>query len=153
MLMKTTGMFRTSAVLIFVLLFIAQSAFAYVPVRISIKFIVDANGNRPTAGHLNTDAEINTEFNEGNRILAINFSEFRLELIEFYDLTGVSQYYTANATTNNCVNVGNLRSDATSNPSTYGWRNDAINIYINGGTSSACSNFPPNNDIILMNQW
>jgi len=147
------GFLTSLSALTVALIFVAQTAFAYVPIRISIKFIVDANGGRPTTGNLNTDEEINTEVDEANRILAENFSEFRIELLELYDLSGVSQYYSTDATANDCANVGNLRSDARSNPSTYGWRNDAINIYINGGTSSACSRFPSENDIILMNQW
>lgn len=146
-------MYKSMIAVIISLVFVAQSAFAYVPVRISIKWIVNASGDRSTTGNLNTDDEINTEVDEGNSILASNFSEFRLDLLELYDLAGVSQYYSTNATTSNCVNLGNLRSDAIANPATYGWRNDAINIYINAGPSSACSNFPPNNDIIFMNQW
>lgn len=126
------------------------TATAYVPVRISIKFILDAGGNRPATGNLNTDAEINAEVDWANTILADNMSELRMELIELVDLTGVSQYYDSNAIT---TNRDNLRSDAMSDPTTYLWRNDAINIYINGGTRAAISDFPPDNDIILMNQW
>lgn len=132
---------------------VAQSAFAYVPVRISIKFIVDVNGNRPATGNLNTDAEINAEVDWASTILAGVLSEHRVDLLELYDLTGVSQWYNVSSTFNNCQNVTALRNAAVASPATYGWRNDAINIYINGhATSSACSNFPPNNDIILMSQ-
>jgi len=151
--MKRPALYKLLISVMISLSFVAQSAFAYVPIRISIKWIVDATGSRSTTGNLNTDNEINAEVDAGNSILASNYSEFRLEVLDLYDLSGVSQYYSTNATTNNCVNVGNLRTDAVSNPAAYGWRSDAINIYINGGASSACSNFPPDNDIIFMNQW
>ena len=144
------------ALVIAILLFmsIGQSALAataYVPVRVSIKFILSSTGSRPATGRLNTDAEINAEFDWGNTILADNrnMSEFRLERIQFLDLAGVSQYYSSSA---NSTNRDNLRADAMANPATYLWRTDAINIYINGGTGSAISKFPPDNDIILMNQ-
>lgn len=132
---------------------IAQSvsaAIAYVPVRISIKFILDKNGNRPLIGNLNTDVEINADVNAGNTILGENISEFRLEFLELVDLAGVSQWYTADATG---TNWDNLRTAATNNPSTYRWRNDAVNIYITAGAKGGISNFPPNNRMILMNQW
>ncbi|MHC4641991.1 MAG: M43 family zinc metalloprotease [Planctomycetota bacterium] len=144
------------ALVIAILLFmtIGQSALAataYVPVRISIKFILSSTGSRPATGRLNTDEEINAEFDWGNTILADsrNMSEFRIEKIQFVDLPGVSQYYSSSATS---TNRDNLRADAIANPTTYKWRTDAINIYINGGTSSAIGKFPPDNDIILMNQ-
>jgi len=143
------------ALVIAILLFmsIGQSALAataYVPVRVSIKFILSSTGTRPAFGNLNTDEEILGEFDWGNTILSSNKSEFRLDRIQFVDLAGVSQYYTASATS---TNRDNLRADAIANPTTYLWRTDAINIYINAGTGSAISKFPPDNDIILMNQY
>lgn len=128
---------------------------AYVPVRVSIKFIVDSSGNRPTTGRLNTDDEITAEFNEGVAILRENMSEFTLVNIEggIVDLTGVSQWYTTTvASPNGGTNRDALRDAAIADPATYLWRDDAINIYINAGTSSAISDFPPTNNIILMNQ-
>lgn len=152
--MKRSGIYIRSCVIFMLILFIAQSALAYVPVRISIKFILDASGNRPTTGNLNTDAEINSEVDWGNTILRDNFSEFRLEELELIDLSGVSQWYNTTAGGNQGpTNRDNLRAAAIADPTTYHWRTDAINIYINGGPSSAISKFPPDNDIILMNQW
>ena len=128
----------------------AAIAHATVPVRVSIKFILDANGNRPTFGMLNTDAEIVAELREGNSILAAAGSEFRIDELELTDLPGVPFFYGLQATE---ASRNTLRAVALANPPLLRWRNDAINIYINGGTSSAISQFPPDNDIILMNQW
>lgn len=127
----------------------ALAATAYVPVRISIKFILSSGGSRPATGNLNTDAEINGEFDWGNTILTSNMSEFRIEKIQFLDLAGVSQHYNKTASS---ANRDALRADAIASPGTYLWRTDAINIYINGATGSAIGKFPPDNDIILMNQ-
>ncbi len=148
--MKLQQIYARSVLLAIVLVLAAATAHAYVPVRISIKFILDANGNRPATGNLNTDAEINAEFDAGIDILRNVLSEFRIYRTELVDLSGVSQYYSAAA---NSTNRDNLRADAISNPTAYLWRTNAINVYINGGTSSAISKFPPDNDIILMNQW
>lgn len=149
--MKLQQIYARSVLLAVVLtLATYAAAHAYVPVRISIKFILDANGNRPATGNLNTDAEINAEFDAGIDILRNVLSEFRIYRTELVDLYGVSQYYSVTA---DPTNRDNLRSDAISNPATYLWRTNAINVYINGGTGSAISKFPPDNDIILMNQW
>lgn len=125
-----------------------QEVSAAVPIRISIKFIVDANANRPTTGRLNTDTEILNEVKDGLSILRENITEFVIDELELYDLAGVSQWYAADA-----VLIGSLRTAATNAPATYDWRTDAINIYINAGSNSAYSNYPPDNDIIFMNQY
>ncbi|MBW8041488.1 MAG: hypothetical protein FVQ85_16025 [Planctomycetes bacterium] len=150
--MKWLLTYKKALVIAITLMLVGQSALAataYVPVRISIKFILSSGGNRPATGNLNTDAEINGEFDWGNTILASNMSEFRIEKIQFLDLAGVSQHYNKTASS---ANRDALRSDAMASPGTYLWRTDAINIYINGGTGSAIGKFPPDNDIILMNQ-
>jgi hypothetical protein len=120
-----------------------------VPVRLNIRFIVDANGNRPAAGRLNTDAEIIAEFDAGNDILTGLLSEFQLQRFALSNLTGVSQWYNTECTS---ANYDALRAAAIAAPATYGWRSDAINIYINAGASSARSGFPPDNEMIFMNQ-
>ncbi len=131
------------------LMFASGSSQAYVDVRVSIKFILDAGGNRPAFGQLNTDAEIDAEMDWANAILSGVKSEFRIREIQFVDLAGVSQWYSSSASG---TNRNNLRTAAQADPATYRWRTDAINIYINGGTGSAISDFPPNNNMILMNQ-
>lgn len=131
------------------LLGMAPAAMAQAPLRVSIKFILNASGNRPATGGLNTDEEINTELDEGNGILEENMTEFQLDVIEFVDLSGLSAYYSYGS---NATDRDNLRTAAMNDPTTFHWRTDAVNIYINGGTGSAISRFPPDNDIILMNQ-
>jgi hypothetical protein len=126
-------------------------ALASVPLRVSIKFILDANGNRPVSGNLNTNAEVNAEVDSGNSILRTTYTEDQIQLIEFVDLSGVSQHFTANIYNDTQFNA--LRTAAENDPATYHWRTDSINIYINGGAGSARGSFPPGNQYILMNQW
>ncbi len=151
--MKVPGKFYKPILLAMLLLFVALSALAEVPVRVSIKFILNAAGNRPSVGNLNTDTQIIAEFDAGESMLRQNLSEFSLHNMEGADtiveLDDVSQWYTS---ASDATNRDNLRAAAMADPTTYGWRSDAINIYINGGTNSAISKFPPDNDIILMNQ-
>lgn len=151
--MKAPGKFYRSIFLVILLFFVAQLALAEVPVRVSIKFILDVSDNRPSVGNLNTDAEINAEFDAGESILRQNLSEFSLHNVEGADtiveLDDVSQWYDS---ISDETNRDDLRAAAMANPTAYGWRTDAINIYINGGDGSAISKFPPDNDIILMNQ-
>ena len=138
--MKPARMKSAILCLVFVLVALASGlSHAYVPVRISIKFIVDANNNRPATGNLNTDAEINAEVSVGYEILSDVLSELRLQSIELVDVTGVQQWYTADATE---ANRDNLRTAAQANQPLYLWRTNAINIYINAGTGSAISDFP-----------
>ena len=66
-----------------------------IPVRLSFKFILDASGNRPATGHLNTDAEIDAQIAAGNGIFSRFISELRLEKLEVVDVAGVSQWYSA----------------------------------------------------------
>ncbi|MDD5435270.1 MAG: M43 family zinc metalloprotease, partial [Nitrospira sp.] len=118
--------------------------------RISVKFILDANGNRPAVGNMNTDTEIWNEINQGISILRDVITEYSIDTVEFVDLSGLSQWYSTSATS---TGRDAVRNAAIADQVTYHWRTDALNIYINGGTGSAISDFPPNNNMILMNQW
>lgn len=134
---------------LFMALILTGTANAQVPVRISIKYILNASDNRPALGNLATDEQIDAEVTAGINILAGVISEFSIDQIEFVDLTGLSKWYLTTATE---ANRDALRTAAQADPATYHWRTDAINIYITAGDSSAVSDFPPNNNIILMNQ-
>ena len=124
---------------------------AQVGVKISIKFILDQNGNRPATGNMNTDADIRFDVDQGTRILRDVITEFALDRIhEVIDLPGLSNpWFTATA---DIPTRDALRTAAIANPTAFSWRTDALNVYVNGGIGSAVSDFPPNNNIILVNQ-
>ena len=118
-----------------------------VPVRVSIKFICNASGDRPPTGNINTTAEVNEQIDRGNAIYLENELEFRIHLLEIRDVLGEEQYYDATLDERDAV-----RNAAIADPTTYYWRTDAVNMYITAGTSSARSDFPPNNNMVIVNQ-
>jgi len=118
-------------------------------VRLSFKFILNASGNRPGTGNINTDAEIEEQLARGNQIFANLISEFRYVDTEILEVSGQSAYYSNGATD---TERDQIRNAAIANPGTFFWRNNAINIYITGSSDSAISKFPPNNDIIILCQ-
>lgn len=130
------------------LMLYANTCLAEVPVRISVKFIVDANGNRPATGNCNTDAEINGQVNLGNSIFKNAISELSIDLLEIVDVPNISQYFNVGLD----PAITQLRQDALNNPTLYSWRNDAINIYVNGSGDGGIAILPSDNDIIMIAQ-
>lgn len=126
------------------------TAAADVPVRVSVKFIVDAGGNRPATGRFNTTAEVNAEADAGTDILRDMLSEHRIQITEIIDLpTTLSAWSTV---TVNATNRDAIRAAAVASPTTWSWQTNAVNVYVTGGAGSAISKFPPTNDIILFGQ-
>ena len=136
--------------LVTLLLAWTYTAAADVPVRVSVKFIVDAAGNRPATGSFNTTAEVNAEADAGTDILKDMLSEHRIQITEIIDLpTSLSGWST---TAVNGANRDSVRTAAMASPGTWSWRTNAVNVYVTGGAGTAVSKFPPNNDIILFGQ-
>lgn len=128
----------------------ASIATADVPIRVSIKFIVDVSGNRPATGNFNTTAEVNAEADAGNGILKDMISEHRILITEILDLP-----ISLSGWSNTSVNESNkdlIRATAMTSPATWSWRTNAVNVYVTGGSGSAYSSFPPINDVILFGQ-
>lgn len=117
--------------------------------RVSVKFILNANGNRPATGNCNTDAEVEAQIDLGNEVLEAYGRGYSLQLTEIVDLSGVSQWYSS---TINSANRDNLEAAAIASPTTYAWRSNAINIYINGDDGSGICSFPGSGAIIFLGQ-
>jgi hypothetical protein len=113
----------------------------------SFKFILDPNGNRPPdSGTLNTDTEVYAQIERGNTALAYNMSELRIQNIEIVDVSGISSWYNEDR-----GQLEALREAAIADPTLYAWRNDAINVYINGYFGGGRALYP-DNDIIIIGQ-
>lgn len=117
--------------------------------RVSVKFILDANGNRPASGSLNADAEVQAQIDLGNQILDAHGRGYRLRLTEIVDLSNVSQWFSVDVSDNF---KDALEAAAEASPSTYAYRSNAINVYINGDGGSGICSFPGTDDIIFLGQ-
>lgn len=132
-----------------------DTVIADVPVRISIKFFVDADGNHAGTGTYATNADMQDDVDWSNVVLAGMDSELRFEVTEMVDLpTSLSAYFTSST-----ADKLTIRSLAQADPATWSWRTNAINVYISGITKAAAgegadgsSTFPPDNNIIILMQ-
>lgn len=119
--------------------------------RVSVKIILDGQGNRPasTNGYnLDTNERIQGEFAQYNVILDRMGWGFRFHLDEIKELTGVSQWFNRQA--RNGTNRTELEIAAKANPSVYGYRSDAMNVYINNSSSGVAGpHVPLLGDVVL----
>jgi len=125
---------------------LASTASGQLEWRVSVKFILDANGNLPTNGTLTSHAAVNDQINDANQLLQRYGRGYQMRITEIVDLAGVSSWFDVQA--RNGANRAQLERDATSDPTTFAWRGDAINVYINNTSSAICS-LPPNRHIIF----
>jgi hypothetical protein len=131
------------------LCFGALPASAQIQWRLSVKFILDANGNRPATGIVTRDADVNAQINAANQVLANTGRGFRFAL-EILEVSGASQWFSVDS--RSTANKVALETAAIADPARYQFRNNAINIYINGDTNSGVCSFPGGGSIILVGQ-
>ena len=93
-------------------------------VRISVKHVLDSEGNRSN-GDYTEDSAIVAAIGDANTVLANNDSTWRLELLEIVDVPGICQYFDITGDQKK-----DMEDDAEADPSTYHWRFDVINIYV-----------------------
>ena len=127
------------------------AAQAQIEWRISVKFILDANGRRPPGGPMNSNAEVTNRINYANDIYRASGRGYQFRLTEIVDLAGVSQWFNADSTSGSVRN--GLSSAARNNTSTYAFRNNVINVYVNNSTNGGICSFPADGtDIIIVGQ-
>ncbi|OQW97250.1 MAG: hypothetical protein BWK77_02255 [Verrucomicrobia bacterium A1] len=131
------------------LLLSAGAEEASIPVRVSFKFILDSNSNRPPFGALCTDEDVWAQVNRANRVFSQNQSEFRIDVLEIGEVTNAFWWYAPPCDDEWTTDI--LLEQATENPSLYRWRTDAVNVYINNGCRLA-SLPAPWNTIVLLGQ-
>lgn len=126
----------------------APDALAQLELRVSVKMILDANGNRATNGNLMTDAQVRNFVQRANTILDATGRGYRYQLTEITNVAGISQWFTSDRT-----NSVALETAAEANKSLYLYRDNAINAYINGWDGTAVCSFPSDpeggNDILF----
>ncbi len=95
-------------------------------VRVSVKVVLDARGNPPPSGYFYQEWQIEDSIRSANEILARNGADWRLDLVEFTNAGGISQWYGPTT----CGAAHGIRDAAITNPALYQWRPDAINVYV-----------------------
>lgn len=134
------------------LTFPAPEALANIPFRVSVKFIVDADGNRPAVGTFNSTEDVNDKQARANDVLSNMLSELQMEITEIIDLPAALSTYDSTSIDPTGRNL--IRDLALADPDTWLWRTDAVNVYVIDGSGpfGAYSNRPPDNNIVLMGQ-
>ncbi len=131
--------------------------------RTSVKFILDAQGNRPTSGVITTDAQVQAYIDYGNEVLRKTGRGYQMKLETIEEVSGASAWFNISASgdgddTDETSDVKELE-DAVKDSLKHGnntflFRDDAINIYIVASNSQgSCPCFPAtDSDIIVLSQ-
>lgn len=138
------GIVRQLTLLLLMGACLSASATAEVRWRISVKFILDANGNRP-AGNVSTDQDVIAQFDRGRAALVGAQRGFDLELVEIIDVAGIEFLHESV--------LAEVVEDTVLGDSALGWRWNAINIYVTdgelGGQCSFSQGTPSEHTIII----
>jgi hypothetical protein len=105
----------------------ALEARAQIEWRVSVKFILDANGHRPSGGRIDTDQDVRDQVDAANRLIDPFGRGYRFALAEIVDLSGYSAYFNTDRETSS----SNLTVIANNNPASIVWRANALNFYVN----------------------
>lgn len=119
--------------------------------RLSVKYILDSDGNRPaTNNNLATDDQVRAQIELGNQILRRSGNEFQFELVEITEVANASDWFMVNARSS--TNRHDLQKAVLRDLQKYKFRFDAVNIYINGSSGSGNSAVYLPDQIILCGQ-
>jgi len=137
-----------------VLLLVQSKVHSQVTWRVSVKFINDANNNRPTNGTITNEAGVQAQIDFANTLPSFAGRGAQLDLVEVLDVFGATAWFNKDPSPSQ--NRQDLEAAATADPVRYHWRTDAINIYLNNQSAGGCS-FPGGGSIIFLgtsnNKW
>ena len=122
-----TGMWTFLRIVLCTVWLFALEARAQIEWRVSVKFILDANGNRPSGGIIDTDQDVRDQIDAANRLIDPFGRGYRFRLTEIVDLSGYPAYFSTDRETTS----SNLMVIATNNPASIAWRANALNYYVN----------------------
>src|SRR5436190_5563652 len=118
--------------------------------RVSVKFVLDGNDNRPASGPYRTNSQVQAAICTCNKLLARLQADWRLQLVEIVDVPGIAQqWYGSQTNPIPCSNEARdaMQAAALANPALFHWTNDAMNIYVMTGLEENCGGLrgPPGN--------
>lgn len=119
-------------------------------VRVSVKIMNDAAGQRPFDGYYRSEEQILTVFDECNATLAAMNADWRVELVEILDVRGKSQWFGPF----DCDLKREFEAHARADAANYFYRFDAINIYVISeltGCGGYCSIPSSGDEVIIIN--
>lgn len=125
--MKTLSLLRSSLFAALALGCSLPQAHAQIEWRVSVKFILDANGRRPSGGIIDTDQDLRDQVDAANRLIDPFGRGYRFALTEIVNLSGYSAYFNTDRETAS----SNLTVIANNNPASILWRANALNYYVN----------------------
>ena len=113
-------------------------AHAQIEVRASFKILLDANSAPPPAsGNFATDANIRATVDEANRLLTSFGRGYTFRVTEVTNLSGHADLLDTDCK----ETTAQIEAGVQTNPASYGWRNNAMNVYITRGADvgGACA--------------
>jgi len=94
-------------------------------VRLSVKFILDEDGDRPT-GHYEDLTDVRDAVREANTGLRTSGICWRFQLVDLLDVTGASEFFVVSS----ADEMWSLEAEAMLDPAKFKWNPNAINIYV-----------------------
>ena len=126
---------------------------AVIKIRVSIKFILDKNGNRAPAtamaatdnpnstsgaSLLNTDEQVVAQVDFGNEVLRREAVPYEFQLTEIVEVQN-DRWFGLDA--RNADNKEEIEDTAKTDKTRFKWRDNAINVYIGGSFTAGVSSF------------
>src|SRR5882672_6702503 len=124
---KPTAMWMLFRLVLCSVILFTLEARAQIEWRVSVKFILDANGHRPSGGLIDTDQDVRDQIDAANRLIDPFGRGYRFALTEIVNLSGYSAYFSTDRDTTS----SNLTVIANNNPVSIAWRANALNFYVN----------------------
>lgn len=139
--MRTRFLFAHASLGLLVLLGGISQIRAEITVRLSVKFILNADGTRPS-GNISTNAGFDTEITRGNQILAATGRAYQLQVVEYLDIRppapadqAADYWFNLPARANRAT----IEAAALADTATWRWNGATLNMYVNNSSSGQCS--------------
>jgi hypothetical protein len=138
---KTHRLFARASFGLLVLLGCISQVRAEITVRLSVKFIQNSDGTRPS-GNISTSGGFDAEITRGNQILAATGRAYKLQVVEYLDIrppapagSNANYWFTLPARANRAV----IEAAALADMATWNWNGSTINMFVNNSSSGQCS--------------